>query len=102
LAQHRLKYPGEAASILDTATTLGGKPRIPSLQPFIPVGHISLDAESPNPDQADPSKGLYCISSFYISRAIQGGGIGRAAMDAIESGAANEPLCAKVLSLDTV
>lgn len=66
------------------------------------MGHISLDAESPNPDQADPSKGLYCISSFYISRAIQGGGIGRAAMDAIESGAANEPLCAKVLSLDTL
>ena len=66
------------------------------------MGHISLDAESPNPDQADASKGLYCITTFYISRAIQGGGLGRAAMDTIESEAVNEPLCAKVLSLDTL
>lgn len=97
-----LKCPGEAAPILDTATALGGKPRIPSSQSFIPVGHISLDSESPNPDQADASRGLYCITTFYISRAIQGGGLGRAAMDTIESEAVNEPLCAKILSLDTL
>jgi len=102
LAQHLLKHPGEAAPILDTATALGGKPRIPSSQSFNPVGHISLDAESPYPDQADASKGLYCITTFYISRAIQGGGLGRAAMDTIESEAVNEPLCAKILSLDTL
>jgi Acetyltransferase (GNAT) family len=102
LAQHLLKYPGEAASISDTAAALGGKTRLPSLQSFIPVGHISLDAESENVDQADASKGLYCITTFYISRAIQNGGLGRAAMDTIESEAINEPLCAKVLSLDTV
>ncbi|KAF8864383.1 hypothetical protein BDZ45DRAFT_582162 [Acephala macrosclerotiorum] len=102
LAQHLLKYPEEASPILDTATTLGSKPRKQSSQPFIPAGHISLDAESPNPDQADASKGLYCITSFYISHAIQGGGLGRAAMDTIESEAVREPLCAKVLSLDTL
>ncbi|CZR53881.1 uncharacterized protein PAC_03763 [Phialocephala subalpina] len=102
LAQHQLKYPREALPIIDTATALGGKPRTPSSQSFIPVGHISLDAESPNPDQADAEKGLYCITTFYISRAIQRGGLGRAAMDTIESEAVNEPLCAKVLSLDTL
>jgi hypothetical protein len=102
LEQHLSRYPGEAALILDTATALGGKPREPSSQLFIPVGHISLDSESPNPDQADASKGLYCITTFYISRAIQGGGLGRAAMDAVESEAINEPLCAKILSLDTL
>ncbi len=89
-------------AFIDTAAALGGKPRTPSSQSFIPVGHISLDAESPNPDQADASKGIYCITTFYISRALQSGGLGRAAMDVIESEAVNEPLCAKVLSLDTL
>lgn len=37
-----------------------------------------------------------------MSRAIQGGGIGSAAMDAVEAMATNEPLCAKTLALDTV
>lgn len=72
------------------------------MQSFIPIGHISLDSESPNPDQADASKGLYCITKFYISRAIQGSGLGSAAMDAIEDQAVNEPWCAKILSLDTL
>ncbi|RDL42511.1 Uncharacterized protein BP5553_02490 [Venustampulla echinocandica] len=102
LAQHLLKYPGEAAPILDSATALGGNPRVPSSQSFIPVGHISLNSETPYPDQADASKGIYCISTFYISRAIQGGGLGRATMDTLESEAVKEPLCAKVLSLDTL
>ncbi len=97
-----LKYPGEGAPILDTAATLGGKPREPTSQSFIPVGHISLDSESPNQDQADASKGLYCITTFYVSRAIHGCGLGRAAMDAIETEAVSEPLCAKTLSLDTL
>lgn len=66
------------------------------------MGHISLDSESPNPGQADTTQGLYCITTLYISRAIHGGGLGRAALDAIESQAISEPLCAKILSLDTL
>ena len=66
------------------------------------MGHISLDAESSCPDQADASKGIYCVTTLYISRAIHGGGLGRAAMDTVESEAVNEPFCAKVLSLDTL
>ncbi|KFY08671.1 hypothetical protein V492_06028 [Pseudogymnoascus sp. VKM F-4246] len=102
LAQHLEKYPGDATPILDTATALGCKPRSPSSRSFIPIGHISLDSESPNPGQADASQGLYCITTLYISRAIHGGGLGRAALDATEKMAVNEPLCAKILSLDTL
>ncbi|KAK2789080.1 hypothetical protein FQN53_002634 [Emmonsiellopsis sp. PD_33] len=102
LDMHLLKYPGEAAPILDTARAIGGKPRIPTLQSFIPVGHVSLDSEHATPGQADASMGIYCITALYISRALQGGGIGRATMDTIESEAIKEPLCAKILSLDTL
>ncbi|CZT44459.1 uncharacterized protein RSE6_04627 [Rhynchosporium secalis] len=102
LNQHTTKYALESTPIHDTARTLGAKPRQPTSRTFTPVGHISLDSESPNEDQADASKGLYCITTFYISRAIQSGGLGSAAMDKIESEAVKEPLNAKVLSLDTL
>ncbi|CZT04557.1 uncharacterized protein RAG0_10978 [Rhynchosporium agropyri] len=102
LNQHTTKYALESTPIHDTARTLGAKPRQPTSRTFTPVGHISLDSESPNEDQADASKGVYCITTFYISRAIQSGGLGSAAMDKIESEAVKEPLNAKVLSLDTL
>ncbi|KAL2061224.1 hypothetical protein VTL71DRAFT_7497 [Oculimacula yallundae] len=102
LQQHITKYPIESTPIHDTALTLGAKPRHPTSVAFTPVGHISLDSESPNEDQADASRGLYCITTFYISRAIQSGGLGSAAMDKVESEAVHEPLNAKVLSLDTL
>ncbi|KAK9482181.1 hypothetical protein V1527DRAFT_35751 [Lipomyces starkeyi] len=103
LAHHILRFPAEKESILDSATSYGGMPRqIPdSLYSFIPVGHISLDSENPDPSLADPSQGLYCVSTFYISRALQCCGLGRAAMDAVERMAIEEPLCAKTLALDT-
>jgi len=90
--------------LIDTAEALGGKIRVPPTPPlsFIPVGHISLDSETSDPTQADPSKGIYAITTFYVSRVLQHGGIGRAAMDAVEAMAINEPLCAKTLTLDTI
>ncbi|KAJ8104396.1 hypothetical protein POJ06DRAFT_244403 [Lipomyces tetrasporus] len=104
LALHTLQFPVEKESILDSATTFGGLPRMLPNSPrsFIPVGHISLDSENPDPSLADPSQGLYCITTFYISRALQGTGLGRAAMDAVEGRAMQEPLCAKTLALDTI
>ena len=57
----------------------------------MPAGHISLGAKDP---------GVYMISSFYISRAIQGGGLGRAAMEAVEQIATSAPLNAKTLVLE--
>lgn len=104
LAQHGKQHPNENLPILDTATTLAGKPRTTQrlLEPFIPVGHISLDFYNPDPSLADPSKGIFYISTFYVSRALQGIGLGRAAMDAIERMAIEPPLNAKVLALDTL
>ena len=69
---------------------------------FIPVGHISLDSENADSSLADASQGLYCITTFYISRPLQSIGLGRSAMDAVEKMAAEEPLQAKALALDTV
>jgi len=97
ISQHIKAYPKEKQPISDSALSFGGKPRIPSSSPgstFIPIGHISLDSES-----EDPTK--YKISTFYVSSALQGKGIGRAAMDAVESMATAEPLNAKTLWLYT-
>jgi len=98
LAAHTLAYPSEELPIRDTACSFAGKPRIadPDNQ-FIPVGHISLDSTTDDPTNCD----TYMISSFYISFALQGNGLGGAAMDAIESMATDEALNAKTLVLVT-
>ncbi|RDW75435.1 hypothetical protein BP6252_06577 [Coleophoma cylindrospora] len=105
LAAHTSKYPAELVPITDTALQLQGKPRTPTHVSFIPVGHISLDSEleySTDPRLVDVSNGVYHISSFYVSRALQSGGLGRATMDCLEDMATAEPLCAKVLTLRTM
>jgi Acetyltransferase (GNAT) family len=103
LSVHTSAYPRESTSIPDSATSLGGKSQIPDpSRTFIPVGHISLDSENEDPNAADPSRGIYRISSFYISRALQSLGLGRAAMDEVERMATSEPLNAKTLTLGTV
>jgi hypothetical protein len=99
LAQHVKAWPLEAKPIADTATSLGGKSRTPSpANTFIPVGHISLEADSDGDDRTVS----YGVSTFYISTVLQSGGLGGAAMDAIEHMAISQPLCAKSLWLRTV
>ena len=100
-------YPQEQDPLVDSATRFGGKARtIPSPQrTFIPVGHICLGSVSSDYEIAGFSKneeGLYGISIFYVSRALQGSGLGRAAMDTVESLAISEPLCAKTLALNAI
>jgi GNAT superfamily N-acetyltransferase len=68
---------------------------------FTPIGHISIDAYSPIPGLTDPLTHRYAISTFYISRAIHGIGLGGLAMRAAEKMAV-EVLGAKCLSLNTV
>jgi hypothetical protein len=103
LSIHTNAWPLESTPISDTAKSLGGKPRVPNpSKSFIPVGHISLDSENEDPNAADPTRGIYRISSFYISTALQSAGLGRAAMDEIERMAVSEPLNAKTLTLGTV
>ena len=72
---------------------------------FVPVGHICLGRVSSLYEVAGFSRdeeGLYGISIFYVSRALQGSGLGRTAMDMIENLAISEPLCARTLALNAI
>lgn len=104
LATHTARYPIESTQIFDSATSFGGEPRNPDpMKSFIPVGHISLDTVNPySLELADPTRGIYCISTFYISSPLQSAGIGRATMDVIERTASDAPINAKVLALNTL
>jgi len=103
LKKHTTAYPKETKPLIDSASSLGGKPRAPNVgKTFIPVGHISLNKEYETAGYAEPVEGLYWIATFYISTALQFMGLGRAAMDAVENMAISEPLCAKTLALSTV
>jgi GNAT superfamily N-acetyltransferase len=100
-------YPEEKEPLVDSAITFGGKPRIiPSPQKsFIPVGHICLSrgpADYKTAGLVGNEEGLYWISNFYVSRALQGSGLGRAAMDTVENIAISEPLCAKTLAMNAI
>ncbi|KAJ5294150.1 hypothetical protein N7508_008971 [Penicillium antarcticum] len=91
--------------IQDTATTINAVARQPTKESFIPIGHISLDSKNVEAEHLDldlPSGNIFWIKTFYIRQHIQGQGIGRAAMDEVESMAVREPLNARILMLDTV
>lgn len=64
------------------------------------MGRVSAEYEKSG--FAKNEEGLYWISNFYISRALQGSGLGRAAMDTIENLAISEPLNAKSLALNAI
>jgi hypothetical protein len=105
LEKHLTAYPVESGFLVDSATSLGRKTRTPpALQKtFIPVGHIALNTECESVNfRGDDREGLYWISTFYISHALQNCGLGRAAMDVVENTATAEPLCAKTLALSTL
>jgi hypothetical protein len=104
LQKHLSCFPTELSPVSDSATTFGGRPRTSPLspEPFHPIGHISIDSYSPKATLADPAIGRYCITKLYVSSALQSQGLGRAAMDAVEKYAAEEPLCARTLTLDTI
>lgn len=107
---HLAEYPNESIPLVDTAGQIFGRPRVfPDVliseleagkQEFIPIGHISLDTESPTPDLADPSKNTYTLTLLYISRALQASGLGSLSVRAIENLAVKD-LNAKVLTLGT-
>ena len=64
------------------------------------MGHVSTHYETSGFSKNE--EGLYGISNFYVSRALQGSGLGRAAMDTVENLAISEPLCAKTLALNAI
>ena len=104
--KHTSEYPSESKLLQDTALSYGGKPRIIPLPQasFIPVGHICLGLTPAHyDDPKEPfAKGSYWISNFYVSRAVQSSGLGRAAMDTAERIATSEPLNARLLGLNAI
>ncbi|KAJ5610693.1 Acyl-CoA N-acyltransferase [Penicillium lagena] len=95
----------EAEMLQDTAAYINGVARDASKRNFVPVGHIALDEG--NPDAKDieldlPSEGVFWIKTFFVTHALQSKGIGRAALDEVETMAVKEPLQARILMLDTV
>jgi GNAT superfamily N-acetyltransferase len=90
LSLHLSKNPDEATALQNSA---GSAPRT-----FHPVGHISPNFDD-EPDLVDHTKGLFCISEFFISHQLQGSGVGKAAMNALEDIAKAPPINAKILSL---
>ncbi|KAF6803161.1 hypothetical protein CSOJ01_11076 [Colletotrichum sojae] len=95
----------EKEPLYDTATSIRAVARTPPATAFHPVGHISLDTDNPPTRRLHlpiPEDNVYWIKSLFVSYALQGAGIGRAAMDEVEASAARAPLCARVLMLDTV
>lgn len=72
---------------------------------FVPIGHISLDSKNADAHKIQldiPPEGAFWIKTFFVSHSFQSQGIGRAAMDEVETMAVEEPLCARTLMLDTV
>ncbi|KAH8429774.1 GNAT family N-acetyltransferase [Aspergillus melleus] len=95
----------ECEQLMDTAVSINAVARQLTKAEFIPVGHVSLDSKNEKAEKLDleiPPENVFWIKSLFIPPSLQGKGIGRAAMDEIERIAAQEPLCAKTLMLDTV
>jgi ribosomal protein S18 acetylase RimI-like enzyme len=57
---------------------------------------------NPDPDAADPSRGIYRIASLYISTALQSAGLGRNVMNEVERMAKKAPFNANILTLGAV
>ncbi|PLN76125.1 hypothetical protein BDW42DRAFT_26847 [Aspergillus taichungensis] len=92
-------------TLYDTATSINGVLRDPSQRSFVPIGHVSLDPRNPDAEGVGldlPSERVFWIKTFFVSQALQSQGYGRATMDEVENMAIQEPLCAKILMLDTV
>ncbi|KAH7176422.1 hypothetical protein EDB81DRAFT_850327 [Dactylonectria macrodidyma] len=95
----------KTAMLKDTSGSIRGMARAPTQEAFYPAGHISLDPENPGTEVFDldiPKEDVYWIKTFFVLRDLHSKGIGRAAMDTVESMAVEAPLCARTLALDTV
>ncbi|KAF7536951.1 hypothetical protein G7054_g4115 [Neopestalotiopsis clavispora] len=104
LQKHIKAFPNESTPLADTCRVVLSRPHTPDPQfkTFIPIGHISLDVVTSFPElRASAEDGVYSINSFYISRGLQRGGLGAAAMVACERMAKTE-FGAKTITLSTI
>ncbi|KAG7149429.1 glutamate carboxypeptidase like protein [Verticillium longisporum] len=94
----------EKSLLIDTSISIRGRTRTASMSPFLPLGHVSLDAYEPSESSFKfnvDSEATHWINGLYVSPALQGSGIGRAAMDCIENLAVQD-FKAKTLVLASV
>ncbi|VUC25832.1 unnamed protein product [Clonostachys rosea] len=105
IQQHVSAFPQQATPLQDSCGRIGNMNRLPTGKSFVPVGHVSLDTESPGVEELNldiPDSGVFWLKTGYVSRALQSSGIGRATMDALEVMVRSEPLYAQTLMLDTL
>ncbi|KJZ73689.1 hypothetical protein HIM_06807 [Hirsutella minnesotensis 3608] len=102
LKAHVEDFPHEHEPLIDSATKLGVVSRMPTRKPFLPVGHMGLELFPERNTRFDLPANTYWVKSFYVSRALQGLGIGRSAMLQVEGIAARPPFGSSFLALDTV
>ncbi|KAF2218673.1 hypothetical protein BDZ85DRAFT_78496 [Elsinoe ampelina] len=103
LRKHTERHTAEREPILDTAKTIALVERTPTSKSFIPIGHVLLDrAPPPVADCVDSPETTIWLKSLYISWALQGSGLGRQAVFAIEEIASRKPFNAASTALDTI
>ncbi|CAG8958142.1 hypothetical protein HYFRA_00000490 [Hymenoscyphus fraxineus] len=103
LTTHLTSFPQESTPLpypTSPNTPHSSHPRSEEHSSFIPIGHISLDA-----DEADPPgklsydlQNVFRITAFYISKPLQGLKVGSLAMDEVERMAKGRGRKALVLS----
>ncbi|KAH8668734.1 hypothetical protein BX600DRAFT_460608 [Xylariales sp. PMI_506] len=104
LQKHATKFPSETTPLQDTCRLVLSRPHTPDpeLSSFLPVGHISLDAVTSEPElETSASAGIYTITAFYVSEAIQNVGLGSAALSICERLAVSA-FGARTITLDTI
>ncbi|KAI1849622.1 hypothetical protein JX266_004571 [Neoarthrinium moseri] len=104
LLKHTTAYPKESIPLRDSSQRILSRAHIPNaeLSTFLPIGHISLDSWTSDPDlKTSAANGTYSIMCFYISRVLQNGGLGAAALASCEQMAVVD-LGAKTITLNTI
>lgn len=88
----------------DTAAEVRLVPRQPTEAEFVPIGHVAVDIHEPEEDTklGLPATGTVWIHQLYVSRALHLGGFGAGTMSKIEALAAQSPMNAKLVALDTL
>jgi hypothetical protein len=68
----------------------------------LPIGHVCIEASNDDPLlQTSPANGIYSMSAFYVSRALQGSGLGTLALEAFERLVADQ-FGGRAVTIDTI
>ncbi|KAI1248406.1 hypothetical protein MGN70_009604 [Eutypa lata] len=101
--KHMSAFPREAKELGNTCKSIFSRPTSdPAMSTFVPIGHISLDAWTGDEKlDTSPAKGIYSLTTFYISKVLQGAGLGGTALRMCEEMAARD-FGATTITLSTI